>query len=157
MGTDRIEKQTLLKAPIARVWQALTDSREFGHWFGARIDGPFEPGRSVRARIAPTAVDSEVARMQEPWEGVAFDLAVEHVEPMRLFSFRWQPGGTPDGEDPTTLVTFTLEEAPGGTLLRVVESGFDALPPERRAKAFADNEGGWEMQMRLVALHLAAG
>lgn len=155
MSTDRIEKKTLLKAPLVRVWQALTDSREFGHWFGARMEGPFEPGRSVRARSVPTAVDAEVAKMQEPWEGIEFDIAVERIEPMRLFSFRWQPGGEPGDADPMTLVTFTLEEVPGGTLLTVVESGFDALPPERRAKAFADNEGGWEMQMRLVALHLA--
>lgn len=156
MSTDRIEKHTLLKAPLARVWQALTDSGEFGHWFGARIAGPFEAGRSVRARIVPTAVDAEVARLQEPWEGLEFDMVVERIEPMRLFAFRWQPGGDPDDGDPMTLVTFTLEETEGGTLLRVVESGFDALPPERRAKAFADNEGGWEMQMRLVALHLAS-
>jgi len=157
MSSDRIEKQTVLKAPLARVWQALTDSREFGHWFGARVAGPFEAGRSVRARIVPTAVDPEIAKLQEPWEGVEFDMVVERIEPMRLFSFRWQAGAEPEDGDAMTLVTFTLEAVEGGTLLRVVETGFDALPPERRAKAFADNEGGWEMQMRLVALHLAAG
>ena len=34
MTNDRIEKQIELKAPVSRVWRALTDYREFGEWFG---------------------------------------------------------------------------------------------------------------------------
>lgn len=157
MSTDRIEKQVLLKASRERIWRALTDSGEFGHWFGARFDGPFASGQRVRARIVGTAVDPEVARMQAPWEGVEFDVVVEALEPMHRFAFRWHPGAAGDGgDDEMTLVSFTLEDAAGGILLRVVESGFDRLPPERRAKVFAENEGGWDMQVRLIAAHLAA-
>ena len=76
----------------------------------------------------------------------------------RLFSWRWHPGGCEPGEDfshePTTLVVFELEEVPGGTLLTVVESGFDQIPIARRARAFRDNEGGWTMQMEAIAKHL---
>jgi len=49
-----------------------------------------------------------------------------------------------------TQVTFTLEEAPGGIKVTVVESGFDKLPAERRAKAFAGNAEGWTMVVTLL-------
>ena len=156
---DRIQKHILLKAPLARVWKALTDSTEFGDWFGVRFEGPFIAGRPLRGVIAPTKADAEVARMQEPYAGKTFDIAVERIEPQRLFSFRWHPFAIEPGVDyskePTTLIEFTLEEKPDGVLLTVTESGFDRIPLERRAKAFTANEGGWEKQMTLIGKHLA--
>jgi len=59
-------------------------------------------------------------------------------------------------KEPSTLVVFTLEQQPDGIRLTVTESGFDQIPVDRRAKAFASNEGGWEKQMTLIAKHLAA-
>ena len=47
MNTDRIEKKILLRAPLERVWQALTDSTEFGTWFGIRFSGPFKAGAKM--------------------------------------------------------------------------------------------------------------
>ena len=44
MSTDRIEKHVVLRAPLDRVWRAVSDSREFGLWFGVRVDGPFVAG-----------------------------------------------------------------------------------------------------------------
>ena len=156
---DRIQKQILLKAPLARVWKALTDSTEFGEWFGVRLEGPFVAGAPLRGVIAPTKADAEVARMQEPYAGKTFDITVERIEPQRLFSFRWHPYAIEPGVDyskePTTLIVFTLEEGPDGVLLTVTESGFDRIPLERRAKAFTANEGGWEKQMTLIGKHLA--
>jgi uncharacterized protein YndB with AHSA1/START domain len=156
---DRIEKQVLLGAPLARVWQALTDAREFGRWFGVRFDGPFVARSPLHGVIAPTEMDAEVARLQEPHTGKAFDITVDRIEPMRLFSFRWHPyavePGTDYSKEPTTLVVFTLEEQPGGILLTVTESGFDKIPLERRANAFTANEGGWTMQMTLIEKYLA--
>ena len=55
MDRDRIEKTILLRAPLKRVWRALSDSTEFGSWFGMRFDGPFEPGRTMRATESNTA------------------------------------------------------------------------------------------------------
>lgn len=159
MESDRIRKTILLRATRERVWQAITDSTQFGQWFGVSLQGPFVAGERVRGRIVPTAVDPEVAKMQEPWTGLAFDFLVERIEPMRLFSFRWHPGedpvqsGAPD--DQMTTVTFELADNPGGVLLTITESGFDRIPLERRAKAFADNDGGWEMQTRLIEKFLA--
>jgi len=157
--TDRIEKQILLHASRARVWKALTDAREFGEWFGVRFDGPFVAGAPLRGVVVPTQADAEVAKMQKPYEGKAFDITVDRIEPERLFSFRWHPYAVEPGIDyskeATTLVVFTLEEQPGGIHLTVSESGFDQIPLDRRAKAFAANEGGWEKQMTLIEKHLA--
>ena len=160
--TDRIEKQITLRAPVARVWRAISDAREFGAWFGVSFDGPFVAGQKLTGKIRPTVADPEVARLQAPHEGKAFEFSVERIEPQRLISFRWHPFAVePDvdySQEPTTLIVFELTQAEGGTLLRITESGFDRIPLERRAKAFAANEGGWEHQTRLIEkyLHLHA-
>ena len=157
--TDRIEKHVLLRAPLARVWQALTDAREFGRWFGVAFDGPFVAGAPLHGVIAPTQADPEVASLQQPHTGKPFDITVDRIEPRRLFAFRWHPYAIEPGADyskePTTLVVFTLEEQADGVLLTVTESGFDSIPLERRAKAFAANDGGWAIQMTLIERHLA--
>jgi uncharacterized protein YndB with AHSA1/START domain len=157
--TDRIEKKVLLNAPRARVWRAISDSKEFGSWFGLRVEGPFKAGTTMRATIVPTTVDPEVAKMQQPHEGVTFELRVETIERERLFTFRWHPFGidkTADySKEEPTLVSFHLEETPKGVLLTVTESGFDRIPLERRAKAFAANDGGWTKQCELIAKYLA--
>jgi uncharacterized protein YndB with AHSA1/START domain len=156
---DRIEKQVRLRAPLARVWQALTDAQEFGQWFGVRFDGPFVAGAAVRGVITPTGVDAAIATHQAPYAGTPFVITVDRIEPQRLFSFRWNPSGADAGADapdePSTLVVFTLEEQAGGVLLTVTESGFDRIPLARRAKAFTANEEGWKMQMTLIEKYLA--
>ena len=155
---DRIEKQTLLHAPRERVWQAISQPKQFGHWFGAELEGDFVPGRRTRGTIVPTQVDAEVARMQEPYRGAALDLDIERVEPGRLLAYRWHPGADPDvdvDKDPTTRVEFALEDAPGGTRLTITESGFDRIPLARRAEAFEGNEQGWAAQLTLIEKYLA--
>ena len=159
--TDRIEKQVVLRAPLARVWRAVSDAAEFGSWFGVRFDGAFAPGARLAGRIVPTTVDPQVAASQKPYEGRTFEIEVERVEPMRRLSFRWHPfamdAAVDYSKEPTTLVVFELEEVPGGTRLTITESGFDRLPPARRAKALEMNAGGWDAQTRLVEKYLAAG
>jgi uncharacterized protein YndB with AHSA1/START domain len=151
---DRIEKKITLRAPVSRVWRAISDAREFGAWFGVAFDAPFVAGGRVTGKIRPTEVDPEVAELQAPYEGQAFDFTIDRIEAPRLFSFRWHPFAVEPGVDyskePATLVVFELAEVEGGTLLKITESGFDRIPLERRAKAFAANEGGWEHQTRLV-------
>lgn len=159
MNTDKIEKQVLLTAPRARVWQAISDAKNFGAWFGVKFDGPFVAGKPIRGQIVPTQVDPEVAKLQEPHTGTPFVCLIETIEPMERFAFRWHPYAIDPGSDysqePTTLVTFALADAEGGTQLTITESGFDQLPLERRAAAFRANEGGWEHQSRLIAKYLA--
>lgn len=160
-NTDRIEKKALLRARRERVWRAVSDSRQFGSWFGVEFDGPFVAGTRTTGRLVPTTVDAEVAKSQKPYEGRALELSVDRVEPMRLFSFRWHPFAVEPGIDyskePTTLVVFELEEVSGGTMLTVTESGFDRIPLERRAKAFASHEQGWTAQTKLIEKYLALG
>lgn len=147
-STDRIEKQIVLRAPRARVWRALTDAREFGAWFGVKLESGFAPGAVARGRIT-----------QPGYEYIVFEAAVERMEPERLLSWRWHPAPVDAAVDyskePTTLVTLTLEELPEGTRLTVVESGFDRIPPARRAEALRMNEGGWDEQLKNVARHVS--
>ena len=159
--TDRIEKQILLRAPRARVWDAITDSKQFGIWFGAQFDGPFIEGARLSGRIKPTQVDAAVATSQEAYDGVPFEIVIERIEPERRFTFRWHPYPIDDDADPLavpmTLVAFELEEAQGGTLLTISESGFDRVPLARRAEAFTSNEQGWSIQVKLIEKYLMRG
>ncbi len=146
-STDRIEKRIVLQAPRARVWRALTDSGEFGEWFRVRLDGPFAVGRAVGGNLTYPG-----------YENLKMEVTVERMDAERLFSFRWHPHAVDPKVDyssePTTLVEFRLEDAPGGTQLTVVESGFDRLPAERRALAFRMNSGGWAAQLENVQRHV---
>ena len=145
--TDRIEKAIELKAPVSRVWQALTDHREFGTWFGVRLDGPFVPGQVCCGQITHPG-----------YEHLRWEAVVQAREPERLFSFTWHPYAIEPDQDysgePPTLVEFTLQSVAGGTLLRVVESGFDKIPAKRRREAFRMNEDGWSEQVKNIARHV---
>jgi uncharacterized protein YndB with AHSA1/START domain len=147
--TDRIEKQVTLDASRTRVWRALTDVSQFNSWFGLRLTAPFTPGVAVSGRMA-----------SPKYEHLTVTLWIETLQPERLFSFRWHPYAIdPDtdySDEPTTLVTFTLEDAAGGTKLSIVESGFDAIPESRRSKAFAMNTNGWNGQAENLRKYLAA-
>jgi uncharacterized protein YndB with AHSA1/START domain len=159
VDTDRIEKKVLLRAPRARVWRALTDAEEFGKWFGVKFDGPFTPGALRKGVVVPTTVDADVAKAQQAYAGLPFEITVDRIEPERLFAFRWHPFAVDRGVDyssePTTLVVFALEQVANGIMLTVTESGFDRIPLARRAKAFSANEGGWTMVVTLIEKHLA--
>src|SRR4051812_11519337 len=113
MSTDRIEKKILLRAPRTRVWRALTDSKEFGSWFGMKFDAPFTPGAIIRGAIIPTTVNAEVAKKQKPYEGKPVEIVIDRIEPERLFSFKWHPFALEPGVDysaePMTMIVFTLE------------------------------------------------
>jgi uncharacterized protein YndB with AHSA1/START domain len=145
---DRIEKTIELKAPVARVWKALTDYQEFGKWFRVRLEGPFVPGQIARGQITYPG-----------YEHVRWEAIVQKMEPERLFSFTWHPYAVDPNEDytkePPTLVEFVLEKTADGTLLRIVESGFDKLPNRRRADAFRMNERGWSGQLENIAQHVS--
>ena len=147
MNTDRIEKQIELRAPVSRVWRAITDHREFGEWFRVKIDGPFVAGQVSRGHITYPG-----------YEHIRWEAVIQAIEPERLFSFTWHPYAVDPKVDysaePPTLVEFKLEETANGTLLRVTESGFDRIPIERRAAALRKNEGGWTEQVKNIARYV---
>jgi uncharacterized protein YndB with AHSA1/START domain len=144
---DRIEKQIVLKAPRARVWRALADAEAFGQWFGVKLAGSFAPGARLRGQITHPG-----------YEHVTFEITIERVEPEKLLSWRWHPHAIDPKIDysaePTTLVVFELAEAPEGTLLTLVESGFEGIPPSRR-EAFGANERGWAIQMKAIERYIS--
>jgi len=145
--TDRIEKQIHLAASPERVWRAISDAREFGQWFRADLRDDFLPGATVRGRIT-----------YEGYEHLMLEMQIETMERERLFSFRWHPYAVDTDVDytqePTTLVEFRLERAPGGTKLTVIESGFDRIPADRRPRAFEMNSAGWTEQLENIARHV---
>lgn len=147
-STDRIEREILLKASRSRVWRALSNAEEFGSWFGAALKGnQFVPGARVRGPITICG-----------HEHIFFDAQIVEMKPEQLFSFHWHPypiDPTVDySKEVPTLVVMELTDVEGGTLLKVVESGFDKVPASRRAEAFRMNSGGWEGQMRNIAKYV---
>jgi uncharacterized protein YndB with AHSA1/START domain len=149
-STDRIEKRVTLAAPRSRVWRAITDAEEFGKWFGAKLEGPFAEGANVRGRIT-----------SKGYEHAMLELLIERIQPESLFSYRWHPyavdAKTDYSTEPTTLVEFRFEDADGGTVLTIVESGFVRIPASRRAEAFRMNERGWTAQAKNIERYVAAG
>jgi uncharacterized protein YndB with AHSA1/START domain len=144
-----IEKRIELQAPIARVWRALTDYREFGEWFRVKLESPFVPGRIAKGKI-----------LHPGYEHLTWEVVIQAMEPERLFSFTWHPYAVDPGIDYTseasTLVEFRLEPTATGTLLRLTESGFDEIPSGRRLEAFQRNEGGWTQQMKNIENHVTS-
>jgi uncharacterized protein YndB with AHSA1/START domain len=145
---NRVEKRIELKAPVARVWRALTDYREFGEWFRVKLDGPFVAGEISRGHITHPG-----------YEHVKWEAVVQKMEPERLFSFTWHPYAIDPkidySKETPTLVEFRLEKTASGTLLTVTESGFDKIPVGRRDEALRKNEGGWAAQMKNVESYVA--
>ena len=144
-----IEKQIELKAPVSRVWRALTDHNEFGEWFRVKLENPFVPGKIARGRI-----------LYPGYEHLTMEVVVKTMEPETLFSFTWHPYAIDPKKDyssePQTLVEFRLAPKGSGTLLTLAESGFDALPKDRAFEAFRMNEGGWTAQMKNIERHVSA-
>lgn len=159
MSSDRIVKTVVLRASRQRVWQAITDSKSFGAWFGVELDGPFVANKETTGRIVPTQVDADVAKHQEAFRGVPWRARVDRIEPMKLFSFYWHPYAVDPAADlvnePMTLVTFELQDVKEGILLTITESGFENLPAARRAQSFESNDIGWGHQIRLIDKYLA--
>ena len=146
--TDRIEKTIHIKAPRARVWRALTDASEFSAWFLVDLEGTFEVGTRVEGQSTYPGC-----------EHLRLAMTVERMDAEHLFSFRWNP----EDEEPadpkdsvTTLVEFRLEAVDSGTVLTVIESGFDQLPPPRRAIAFRQNEKGWGLQVENIRRYVSS-
>ncbi len=143
-----IEKRIELRAPVSRVWKALTDYRQFGEWFRVKVESPFAPGQAARGQI-----------LHPGYEHLTWEAVIQKIEPERLFSFTWHPYAIDpavdySGETPT-LVEFRLQPTPSGTLLTVTESGFENIPAARRADAFRKNDDGWTQQVKNIENYVA--
>ena len=143
-STDRIEKKVVLRAPIDRVWRAISDSKQFGEWFRVKLEAPFAEGKKVKGKITIPN-----------YEHLQFEMEIERIQPQNYFSYRWHPYAidpkTDYSKEPTTLVEFELETVKDGTALTITESGFDKIPASRRAEAFRSNDNGWTGQAKQIA------
>ena len=148
MANDRIEKQIELKAPVSRVWRALTDYREFGEWFRVKLEGPFVAGQVSGGQLTYPG-----------YEHLRMEVVVQKIEPERYFSYTWHPYAIDPkvdySQETPTLVEFRLEKSATGTLLKVTESGFDKIPSARRLEAFRMNDNGWAQQLKNIESHVA--
>lgn len=140
MSQDRIERDTLIAAPIERVWSLVAEP---GWW--AVVDPESVAGTVARegeSMVAPNAQYGD------------FPVRVEAVRPPTYVAYRWASAfaGQELRDDNTTLVEFTLSPEGDKTRLRVVESGFAALAgsDELRSKALEDNTGGWAEMLENV-------
>ncbi len=145
--SNQIEKSIQLHFPRHRVWRALTTAHEFGAWFGVKLEGEFTAGQPIQGKFD-----------NAKYAHITFEVIVDTIRPETLFSYHWRPFAMePDVDysaEPRTLVSFTLEDRDGGTLLTVIESGFDGIPAARRAKAFEMDSQGWAAQMLRIEKYL---
>jgi uncharacterized protein YndB with AHSA1/START domain len=146
---DAIERRIELKTPIARVWRAVSDHREFGAWFKVKLEAPFAVGKEARGTVTHPG-----------YEHVVWKAVVTELTPEKRFAFTWfpyavDPSQDYSGETPT-LVEFLFEDTGNGTLLVIRESGFDKVPANRRDEAFRMNDDGWRQQIKNVEAYIAA-
>jgi uncharacterized protein YndB with AHSA1/START domain len=148
MANERIEKYIEIKAPVSRVWKALTDHEQFGEWFRVRLDSPFKAG--------------EVSRGNITWPGyehLKWEATVKAIEPEHYFAFTWHPYSVDPkvdySKETPTLVEFRLDPTANGTLLSVTESGFENVPAHRRLEAFRMNDNGWAQQMKNIEIYVS--
>jgi uncharacterized protein YndB with AHSA1/START domain len=148
MNTDRIEKKIVLNSPRTRVWKALTNSNEFAEWFRLKLQDPFEVGKVIRGHVTHPG-----------YEHLKVEMTIKRIEPEDLFSYSWHPypidPNVDYSKETPTLVEFRLQDVPEGTLLTVVESGFDQIPAARRDEAFRMNSDGWGAQLDNIQGYVA--
>ena len=144
---DRIEKVVDIAAPVARVWRAITDYQEFGKWFRARLDNPFEVGTTTTGNITHPG-----------HEHVKWMSMTEQMDHERLFAFTWPPSAIdPDteyDEAAKVRVEFRLEPTENGTRLTITESGFQQFPKAKRLEILRSNTEGWDMQAKNITAHV---
>ena len=131
MSEDRIERETLIEAPVARVWSLVAQP---GFWV------------ADEANLAGTVANEGEVTLATGEHG-EFPVRVEKVVPQTYLAYRWThrfPGEALTVAN-STLVEFTLTPEGSSTRLRVVESGFATMAgtEEVREAAVKDNTGGW--------------
>lgn len=132
MDVDRIERDTLIAAPLERVWSLVAEP---GFW------------AADEANLSGAVAEEGESRVVRHAEHGDFPVRVEKVEPPTYVAYRWVSAfpGEELRDDNSTLVEFTLTREGDKTRLRVVESGFSALPTseDNRRNVINDHTAGW--------------
>ncbi len=138
--TDKIEREVVIKAPITKVWKAITDPTQFCSWFSEGVEGDFEVGSQ------PVLDEGKYGKVR---------IAIVGREEPHYFAWRWVSGMefVPQGflgnplEMPHTLVEFRLSEEGESTRVTLIETGFANLPEKYAAENLNDNTGGWDYML----------
>ncbi len=136
---DRIERTISLPRPPREVWPALTTAEGLSAWFGERATIDLRPGGAATMTFA---------------SGRTVDMRIEQVDEPTLFSYTWRLLDLPDDDPRRTYVEFTLQPDGGGTLLRVVETGFAQLPIATRRDTYDSHTDGWSRELVELAEHI---
>ena len=137
---DEVRRELEIRAPRARVWEALTEPNQLLQWFPTkRAEIDLRPGGDAVLE----------------WDEAKGEAVVDVVEPPGRFVFRWRPEGL---GRPFTTVSFTLEELDGGASTRVqlVESGFASLPDQIEIQSQKGNDEGWAHELQELKEYLEA-
>jgi uncharacterized protein YndB with AHSA1/START domain len=136
---DRIERSVTLSRAPREVWQALTTAEGLSAWFGEKASIDLRPGGAATMTFAG---------------GMTVDMRVERVESPTVFAYTWRLPDLPEEDPRRTYVEFTLEPDDGGTLLRVIETGFAQLPVDTRRETFESHSAGWARELAELAEHV---
>lgn len=144
---DAIEEEIELDASVDLVWQALTDYKAFGQWFGVKLEAPFQLHQNAHGFITHPG-----------YEHLKFTVHITNILQPTNFAFTWHPYAIDPKKDYSreepTLVEFDLEQRGSKTLLKLRESGFESIPSERQVEAFKMNQNGWRQQMQNIKNYL---
>jgi len=111
-----------IKQPAHKVFEAIISPTEIGHYWFSSSSERWAEGKRITLRYEEYSA-----------EGI---ISVLEIETNKKIVFSW---GKEHGE--VTIVTITLEESQGETIITVVESGFNAHDPEIMAKMMGQKEG----------------
>ena len=140
MVPEQIERETVIAAPVERVWALLTEAEHLGRWFGdAGAELDLRPGGALsltweRVRHRPRARGRR--RRPAPLQPTAGPSCASRTAASRSRATRRSSSSRCEAEG-------------DGTRLRVVESGFDTLfaDPAKQDERAEDNRKGWASEL----------
>ena len=153
MAADSVEREILIEASPEVVWAVITEPEQISRWLSdeAQVEGRVGADGTLTWRPGGRGGDKEF--------DAVVPIRVVEAEPFRRFCFRWNHA-TGSGPDPrnSALVEFSLIEEAGGTRLRVLESGIDAVTHDEDGKAryLEDHEQGWDRHLGELVEYVAS-
>ena len=142
-----VRRTISIKAPIDKVWAAITEAQHLARWF---------PQSAV---LTDVSVGAEGVFTWDGYED--FAVRIEELDPPHMIAYRWSNDnarGVPTtriADSQSTVFRFTLEPIEGGTQLTVVESGFGSLSDP--AGSMESNRGGWNSELDELVAYLEGG
>ncbi|GAL85891.1 hypothetical protein MYP_3120 [Sporocytophaga myxococcoides] len=126
--THPLEIEKVIKAPIQKVWKALTEKDEMKHWYFTLPDFKPEPGFEFRFKGG-----------KDPAHQYTHVCKVIEVSSEKKLSYSW----TYDGYNGYTVVTFQFSEEGENTKVKLTHEGLETFPEDVSDFARENFEHGW--------------